>query len=156
GVQEAAWNRSPHRGRGHREHHAAWSAQRRVPARPTRPGGRQPKPDARAHSDISSRPNIVGDARRRSDDSVAAAELPRMNAWVLGARGFGGWSRANARQDGNGIQNGTFSARTRSLYMPKSPPNDTLQAKRIALLKRRAEQQADAPKAMAEYRAAQR
>jgi hypothetical protein len=40
--------------------------------------------------------------------------------------------------------------------MPKSLPNDTNQAKRLALLKRREEQQADAPKAMAEYRAAQR
>jgi hypothetical protein len=34
--------------------------------------------------------------------------------------------------------------------------DDTSQAKRLALLKRREEQQADAPKAMAEYRAAQR
>jgi hypothetical protein len=34
--------------------------------------------------------------------------------------------------------------------------DDNSQAKRLALLKRREEQQADAPKAMAEYRAAQR
>jgi hypothetical protein len=40
--------------------------------------------------------------------------------------------------------------------MPKPFPDDNSQAKRIALLKRREEQQADAPKAMAEYRAAQR
>jgi hypothetical protein len=40
--------------------------------------------------------------------------------------------------------------------MPKPLPDETSQAKRIALLKRREEQQADAPKAMAEYRAAQR
>ena len=40
--------------------------------------------------------------------------------------------------------------------MSRPLPNDTSQAKRIALLKRREEQQADAPKAMAEYRAAQR
>jgi hypothetical protein len=40
--------------------------------------------------------------------------------------------------------------------MPKPLPDDTSQAKRLALLKRREEQQADAPKAMAEYRAAQR
>jgi len=40
--------------------------------------------------------------------------------------------------------------------MPKSLPNEESQAKRAALLKRRQEQAADAPKAMAEYRAAQR
>lgn len=40
--------------------------------------------------------------------------------------------------------------------MTKSLPDDTNQAKRLALLKRREEQQADAPKAMAEYRDAQR
>jgi hypothetical protein len=41
--------------------------------------------------------------------------------------------------------------------MPNAFHNDdTSQAKRLALLKRREEQQADAPKAMAEYRAAQR
>ena len=40
--------------------------------------------------------------------------------------------------------------------MPKTLQNDDPQAKRIALLKRRQEQAEDAPKAMAEYRAAQR
>ena len=41
--------------------------------------------------------------------------------------------------------------------MQKSFPNDPSQAKkRAALLKRRQEQAEDAPKAMAEYRAAQR
>jgi hypothetical protein len=40
--------------------------------------------------------------------------------------------------------------------MPNSSPDDSAQAKRLALLKRREEQQIDAPKAMAEYRAAQR
>jgi hypothetical protein len=40
--------------------------------------------------------------------------------------------------------------------MTKTLSDDTTQAKRLALLKRREEQQADAPKAMAEYRAAQR
>ena len=39
--------------------------------------------------------------------------------------------------------------------MPNSLPDDT-QARRIALAKRREEQAADAPKAMAEYRAKQR
>ena len=39
--------------------------------------------------------------------------------------------------------------------MTKILSDDTTQAKRLALLKRREEQQADAPKAMAEYRAAQ-
>jgi hypothetical protein len=40
--------------------------------------------------------------------------------------------------------------------MPKTLSNDPLHAKRLALMKRREEQQADAPKAMAEYRAKQR
>ena len=39
--------------------------------------------------------------------------------------------------------------------MPKSLPTKTPLDKREALLKRRMEQEADAPKAMAEYRAAQ-
>ena len=40
--------------------------------------------------------------------------------------------------------------------MPKTLPDHESQAKRAALLKRRQEQAEDAPKAMAEYRAAQR
>jgi hypothetical protein len=40
--------------------------------------------------------------------------------------------------------------------MPKALSNDPLHTKRLALMKRREEQQADAPKAMAEYRAKQR
>jgi hypothetical protein len=54
---------------------------------------------------------------------------------------------------------GTFSALASYPDMPKPLPNDpqaTDQARRIALAKRREEQAADAPKAMAEYREAQR
>jgi hypothetical protein len=55
-----------------------------------------------------------------------------------------------------GSADGTFLSLGRCSGMPKPFPDDNSQAKRIALLKRREEQQADAPKAMAEYRAAQR
>jgi len=52
-------------------------------------------------------------------------------------------------------QKGTFFGGAGYLDMPKSLPNDP-QERRIALAKRREEQAADAPKAMAEYLAAQR
>jgi hypothetical protein len=54
------------------------------------------------------------------------------------------------------LADGTFLDFASYPGMPKPLPDETSQAKRIALLKRREEQQADAPKAMAEYRAAQR
>jgi hypothetical protein len=50
---------------------------------------------------------------------------------------------------------GTFFALVSYPNMPNPMPDDT-QARRIALAKRREEQAADAPKAMAEYKAKQR
>jgi len=54
------------------------------------------------------------------------------------------------------VRRGTFFDFASCPGMSKSSPDDISQAKRLALLKRREEQQADAPKAMAEYRARQR